>query len=67
MYIIALILAVNLYKCDKDPRNTGEYYILDIYLTMVPNDVDFYLDPNSDIGVFTEQSIPYSAVIGIEE
>ena len=34
---------------------------------MVPNDVDFYLDPNSDIGVFTEQPIPYSSVIGIEK
>lgn len=62
-----LNLAVNLYKWDKDPRNTGEYYILDIDLTMVPNDVDFYLDPNSDIGVFTEQPIPYSSVIGFRK
>ena len=62
-----LILAENLYFYDKDPRNTGEYCILTIDLRMVPNDVDFYLDPNSDIGVFTEQPIPYSSVIGIEK
>lgn len=41
----------------------GEYVLLTIQTQALPDDVRLYYDPNSRIGIYTEQPIPYNAII----
>lgn len=43
---------------NKNPNNNGSYVLLAIDIKSVDNNVRFYLDPNSSIGIYTEQIIP---------
>lgn len=42
----------------SDPQNTGTYGLLVIDVKNLPENIRLYLDPNSLIGIYTEQEIP---------
>lgn len=48
---------------NDDKRNDGEYVLLTIKTQALPDNVRLYYDPNSRIGIYTEQPIPYNAII----
>ena len=54
-----------LYNVDKieNKNNTGEYIIYWIDTSKLPDNIDFYYDPNYEHGLFTYDSIPYSCII----
>ena len=43
---------------NSDNRNNGSYTLLGVDITNLDDTVRFYLDPNSSIGIYTEQVIP---------
>lgn len=55
-------LGERLCNINKDPQNNGEYILLKIKLENLPDNIKFYYDPNSSLGIFTEQIIPYSNI-----
>ena len=54
-------------KINTDSRNNGNYVLLRINMKNIDNNIHFYYDPNSEIGVYTEQTIPFTNIekIGI--
>ena len=59
-------LGQKLCSINGDSRNNGEYALLGIDITKLEDNVCFYLDPNSDIGVYTEDKIPSNIIKLIE-
>ena len=61
-----LNLGQQLCLVNSNQDNNGIYVLLRINLNTIDNNIQFYYDPNSVIGIYTEQSIPPSniAVIG---
>lgn len=51
---------------NNNPQNNGSYALLTINITNLDESIRFYYDPNSEIGVYTEQTIPKD-VIKIDE
>lgn len=47
---------------NNDPRNDGKYTLLVIDLAKINDDVRFYMDPNAEVGIYTETSIPPNAI-----
>lgn len=47
-----------LYISNHHPQNNGEYALLAVDITNLDDSIRFYYDPNSEIGVYTEQPIP---------
>lgn len=43
---------------NTNPNNTGQYALLSIDLQNLDESIRFYYDPNSEIGIYTEQPIP---------
>ena len=43
---------------NNDPRNNGSYVLLGIDIVNLNDNIRFFLDPNSTIGIYTEQQIP---------
>lgn len=43
---------------NNNPNNNGEYALLSINIKELDDNVRFYYDPNSVIGLYTEQTIP---------
>lgn len=52
------ILGQRLCFVNHNPQNDGNYVLLAINITNLDDNIRFYLDPNSDIGIYTEQVIP---------
>lgn len=52
---------------NTDQRNNGKYVLLKIDLTNIGDDVHFYYDSNTSIGIYTEQAIPPSSIEEIDE
>lgn len=55
-------LGRQLFLASRDPQNNGEYVLLAVDLTKLNEAVRLFYDPNSELGVFTEQQIPSSAL-----
>ena len=53
-----LSLGQNLSLFNKNPNNNGHYTLLEIDITNINDNIRFYYDPNSSIGIYTEQPIP---------
>lgn len=51
-----------LYFSNKDSRNNGKYVLLKIDIQNLDDNIRFYLDPNSEIGIYTEQTIPFNNI-----
>ena len=51
-----------LFKTNKDERNDGRYALLRINHKELDDSIRFFGDPLSEIGVFTEQPIPPTAI-----
>lgn len=43
---------------NRNPNNNGPYVLLAINIKDIDDDIRFYFDPNSAIGIYTEQVIP---------
>ena len=43
---------------NKNPNNNGSYILLAINIKDIDDNIRFYFDPNSAIGIYTEQLIP---------
>ena len=54
MYSMGQNLCIN----NKSSQNNGEYALLSVDITGLDEGVRFYYDPNSAIGIYTEQEIP---------
>lgn len=52
---------------NTDKRNNGKYVLLRINLTNIDDDVHFYYDSNSNIGIYTEQAIPPTSINVVDE
>ena len=55
-------LGQNLCTFNENPNNNGLYSLLKVDLKKIGNDVRLYYDPNSIVGVYTEQRIPKDAI-----
>lgn len=53
---------VQLFLSNSNKNNNGLYCIVAIDVDNVPMNVDFYLDPRYEYGVYTKQEIPPSAI-----
>lgn len=55
--------------CDSNnnPLNTGEYVLFTLSVSKIPKDVDFIGDACYELGICTEDRIPYDAVISTKE
>lgn len=60
-------LGQHLCKINNDYRNNGEYILLKINLSNIDDNIHFYYDSNSSIGIYTEQSIPSNYINVIDE
>ena len=47
-----------LYFQNKNPNNNGNYILLEINLENLDENIRFFYDPNTEVGVYTEQTIP---------
>lgn len=47
---------------NDDERNDGKYSLLSIDISDLDDKIRFYYDPNSEIGIFTEKSIPANKI-----
>ena len=47
---------------NNNPNNNGEYSLFKIDLSKIPDDVEFYLDPRYEYGVYTKQKIEPNAI-----
>ena len=47
---------------NNDPHNTGKYALLSIDIENIDDTIRFYYDPNSAIGIYTEQVIPSNRI-----
>lgn len=52
LYLGRLLCAAN-----NNPNNNGEYALLVVDIEKIDNNIRFYYDPNSEIGIYTEQPI----------
>lgn len=52
---------------NTDKRNDGKYVLLKIDLSNISDDIHFYYDSNSSIGIYTEQAIPQTNIKVIGE
>ena len=52
---------------NTDQRNNGKYVLLRIDLSNIGDDVHFYYDPNSKIGIYTEQAISPTSIKVVNE
>lgn len=52
------LLCQSLSFVNDNPQNTGEYVLLNVDITNLPDNIHFYMDPNSDAGVYTNSIIP---------
>ena len=43
---------------NKDSRNNGDYGLIKIDISNIDGSIRFFYDPNSEIGIYTEQPIP---------
>ncbi|MBR6517661.1 MAG: hypothetical protein IKT40_12590 [Bacilli bacterium] len=62
MYLGRLLCSAN-----NDSRNNGEYYLLGVNINNLDSDIRFYYDPNSEIGIYCEQSISSDNIEIIEK
>lgn len=53
-----IILGQNLAIVNDNPQNNGDYALLNIDITNIPDNIHFYMDPNSEAGVYTNSIIP---------
>ena len=63
------IMCIGQQLCDMntDSRNTGEYCLFTIKTNLIPSDINFYLDPVYEFGIFTEQDIPVETILEYEK
>lgn len=47
---------------NKKRQNNGDYVLLSINLSQVPNNTEIYYDPRYEWGYYTKVQIPYSAI-----
>ena len=47
---------------NKSPNNDGQYALLKIDVRSLEDDIRFFYDPNSQIGIYTEQTIPNNKI-----
>ena len=47
---------------NQNKQNDGKYTLFKVYINNIDNSIRFYLDPNSAIGIYTEQNIPPSSI-----
>ena len=47
---------------NKNPNNDGKYVLLKINIENLDDNIRFFYDPNSQIGIYTEQTIPNNAI-----
>lgn len=52
---------------NKDERNNGEYVLFTLSTRKIPNGVEFIGDCNYEMGICTEDPIPYETVISTRE
>ena len=52
---------------NKNPKNNGAYVLLAIDIRNLDDSIRFYYDPNSSIGIYTEQVIPKDNVKQVDE
>lgn len=62
-------LGTLLYNADKitNKQNIGDYIIYWINTELIPNNVDFFYDPNYENGIYTYDIIPYNCVISTHD
>lgn len=60
-------LAQQLCYSNDNPKNNGKYYILTINTKKLPENVKLYLDPNYEMGCFTDSIIPYECIDYVDE
>ena len=48
-------------------KNGGKYCLIILEVSKIPNDVNFYLDPNYGYGIYTKDNIPPTAITQIFE
>lgn len=63
LYLIGRRLCIT----NNDERNDGRYCILTVDVSKIDNDVDFFFDPNLEVGLFTDSPIPPEAIISVRE
>ena len=51
-------LGRNLCKVNTNEQNNGTYFLLKVDINNLSDDIHFYYDSNSSIGIYTEQQIP---------
>lgn len=56
------ILGSDLYRVDASVDNDGIYCLIEVDLHRLPDNIQFFYDSNSDIGVYTEQAIPKDCI-----
>ena len=61
------ILGYQLFTHNKNPNNDGNYILLKIDISKLNNDNKFYYDPNSSIGIYTEDKINIEAIEPIKK
>lgn len=49
-------------QTNNDPRNNGEYCLLQVDLSKVPEDIEFYFDPRYEYGIYSKKTIPSNAI-----
>lgn len=57
-----MALGQTLCLANQDKRNNGKYSLLEISLPLSDDSIRFFYDPNSEIGIYTEQEIPKDAI-----
>ena len=57
-----IALGQSLCSANQDKRNNGKYSLLAVMLPLKDDSIRFFYDPNSEIGIYTEQKIPKEAI-----
>lgn len=58
------LIAQNLFRFSGREESEIEYTILTIDVDSIPQNIPFYLDPNQEHGIFTNETIPPYCIIG---
>lgn len=59
-----LFIGQQLFQKNNNLGNNGDYVLIKIDLTKVPEDIDFFLDPNYPYGIYTAQNISKDVIVG---
>lgn len=60
-------LAQQLCNTNNNPKNDGKYCILTINTKKLPENIKLFLDPNYELGCFTNETIPFNCVDYVDE